>query len=61
MTIGMIVTFKQYPELGRLKVVITNPIAPCNRCALNRMPCDKVDLNYGCTLKGYHYEPAGPR
>lgn len=64
----MIITFKRYPELGRLKVVKDSVGNGCVKCALfTKGPAcillQKRSDNgrLACSHGFHHYEPAPPR
>lgn len=55
MTSNVIIRFKLYPELGKVKAVADDGIAqPCKKCALWFKECFRVDEN--CGELHYHYE-----
>lgn len=59
----VIIKFKLFPQLGRLKLVPdeaqTN--SPCKPCALYLYPCNVLDPHDGCSDLEYHYEPVDPK
>lgn len=61
MTSPVIIQFKRYPELGRLKVVADTEIhSSCSRCALEGVNCEDVEDDekhkITCYVSGYRYE-----
>lgn len=58
---SVIIQFKKFPELGRLRAVPDTQIhSSCSRCALEGSNCAEVedDEKFGrsCYVSGYRYE-----